>query len=178
MPGLRGCPCSLCKDSDLPWQHSRIIKRHLETDAEALELAKSCHVGKNALNFDPDCQANAHHVSSPDNQELKLSTGIDMTKEAQEPENKNLNAYSDQDESHSEHEHEPAGRPFALDDFEPISALFSWPTSPHHPKLTHEYNGLVLASSQSESESSDSDSEAADIMTDFIYLSCSAFPLL
>ncbi|KAF8532160.1 hypothetical protein JB92DRAFT_3104248 [Gautieria morchelliformis] len=123
MPGLRRCPCSLCKDSDLPWQHSRIIKRHLETDAEALELAKSSHVGQNTLNFNPDCQDNAHHISSLDHQDLELSTGIDMIKETQELENENLNAYSDQDESHSEHEHEPVGHPFALHDFEPISAL-------------------------------------------------------
>ncbi|KAF8513518.1 hypothetical protein JB92DRAFT_2923054 [Gautieria morchelliformis] len=178
MPGLRRCPCSLCKGSDLPWQHSRTIKRHLERDAEALELAKSGHVGKNALNFDPDCQDNAHdHVSSPDHQELELSMGIDMIKEAQELENEDLNAYSDQDgmeyefdadvsESHSEREHEPAGRPFALDDFEPISALFSRPTSPHHLEMTHEDDDLALASSESEPECSNSDSEAADITAD------------
>ncbi|KAF8529984.1 hypothetical protein JB92DRAFT_555691 [Gautieria morchelliformis] len=63
-------------------------------------------------------------------------------------------------------QHQPPVRQFALDDFEPLSALFSWPNSREHLTTWHEDDELTPSISDSSPEESDSDSEVPYIQND------------
>ncbi|KAF8498367.1 hypothetical protein JB92DRAFT_978921 [Gautieria morchelliformis] len=98
MFGLRRCPCTLCKKTAMPWQQSRTIKRHLQRDAEALELANSNHVENDATEFSLDGERDANSLpSDPETLPDNCISAVE-TRETQEIKGDDLCSYAQYDD--------------------------------------------------------------------------------
>ncbi|KAF8511755.1 hypothetical protein JB92DRAFT_3143969 [Gautieria morchelliformis] len=164
MFGLRRCPCTLCKKTVMPWQQSRTIKRHLQRDAEALELANSNHVENDAREFSLDETLPDNYISAVDTRETQEIKSDDLCSYAQYDGGGDW--YGSEASDSLSDQHQPPVHQFALDDFEPLSAPFSQRNSPEHSTIWHEDDESTLSVSDSSPEGSDSNSEAPDIRQD------------